>query len=133
MPAEYGVWAAMWQRCVNPNDKNFRNYGGRGIIVCARWKLFVSFLEDMGPRPAGATIERKDNNGGYEPGNCLWVSRSAQQRNRRNNILVTHNGETRVMKDWFVSSVVSLSTFRRRILRGWNVTHALTAPPGTRA
>ena len=83
---EHKAWKALIQRCTNPNDAHFADYGGRGIKVCDRWRnSFLAFLEDMGPRPEWATggIDRRDVNGNYEPGNCRWADWSTQVRNRR--------------------------------------------------
>lgn len=81
---EYISWRAMLTRCYNPNDKDFKNYGGRGIKVCDSWRLsFEAFLQDMGNRPSGATLDRKDNGKGYSPSNCLWRSTKYQNRNKR--------------------------------------------------
>lgn len=79
----YHIWAGIIQRCDNPNQTEYRYYGGRGIRVCERWHDFVSFLKDMGERPTGLQIERKNQDGDYEPGNCRWVTRSENQLNRR--------------------------------------------------
>lgn len=78
----------MHRRCRNPRDKDYKNYGERGISVCDRWSGahgFENFLADMGKRPPGLTIERNNNDGNYEPGNCRWATRSDQRRNQRRN------------------------------------------------
>ena len=80
---EYRAWANMWQRCTNPKAAGYENYGGRGIRVCERWRLFENFLADVGPRPEGLTLDRINNDGNYEPGNCRWATRSEQQFKRR--------------------------------------------------
>lgn len=81
---EYWVWAAMVQRCTNPKNSAYANYGGRGIAVCERWRSSAAFFADMGPRPSPQhTLERVNNSGGYGPDNCQWVSRSDNNRNKR--------------------------------------------------
>lgn len=80
---EYRTWGSMRQRCYNPNHPKYEYYGGRGIIVCDRWNRFENFLEDMGERPDGMTLDRIDNNGNYEPTNCHWTTYSMQNYNRR--------------------------------------------------
>ena len=80
---EYTVWWGMKSRCEREKNDNYSSYGGRGIRVCDRWQDFAKFYEDMGPRPEGGTIDRIDNDGNYEAGNCRWVSMKVQASNRR--------------------------------------------------
>lgn len=81
--AEYRSWHAMLQRCTNPDSNGYKNYGGRGIRVCKRWLKFENFLADMGPRPPGLTLDRRNNDGPYRKGNCRWATRKQQAQNRR--------------------------------------------------
>jgi hypothetical protein len=80
---EYHSWSGMIQRCTNPGNPSYANYGGRGITVCERWRSFKDFLLDMGRRPKGTSIDRIDNDGSYEPGNCRWATRTVQNSNKR--------------------------------------------------
>ncbi len=99
---EYFCWTNMKARCADPSNKHFKNYGGRGIIICPTWlESFENFFADMGPIPEpGLTLERIDNERGYFKDNCTWATRAEQVRNRRNSILHTIGGETLCLKDW---------------------------------
>lgn len=89
----YNIWAAMLQRCTNEKDAAYKHYGGRGIRAAEEWASFAAFFSDMGERPEGMSIERKDNNAGYNKENCVWASTSAQARNKRTTVFVIVGGE----------------------------------------
>ncbi|MFA4944873.1 MAG: hypothetical protein WC789_09265 [Lentisphaeria bacterium] len=132
----YKRWAAMIARCEDSHGRAYHNYGARGITVCPRWRDSVeAFIEDMGAPPSPAhTIERVDNSKGYEPGNCTWVLRRAQNRNKRTNQTVTFNGETLCLRDWATRLGLKYGTLRYRIVAaGWPVAAAFSAPDRRRA
>lgn len=97
---EYQTWANMRTRCGSPLNRAFRDYGGRGITVAPEWNDFVVFLRDVGPRPSPEhTLERIDNDGNYEPGNCRWATRGEQARNQRSNRWVLLRGRRMILED----------------------------------
>jgi hypothetical protein len=124
---EYRVWAGLIARCENLDDPN---YGGRGISVCARWReSFSVFLADMGRRPSPQhTIERINNNGNYEPNNCRWAIRLEQNRNKRNNHLIEHNGATACITEWAEKTGLPPYTIQKRLAKGWPISRALETP-----
>lgn len=79
----YTAWNGARNRCFNPNNKNYKDYGARGITMCERWNNFLNFLQDMGEKPTGLTLDRINNNGNYEPNNCRWATISQQNSNQR--------------------------------------------------
>jgi hypothetical protein len=109
----------MLRRCLNPNVPAFKDYGGRGIRVCDRWRKFENFLADMGPRPSDLTLDRVDNNGDYEPGNCRWATRGTQARNARGRLLVSYGAQVMNLIDAASQSGLPYSTVATRIHRGW--------------
>ena len=125
---ERSIYDAMKRRCNNPNTKDFKNYGGRGIKICERWsKSFANFIEDMGARPSVRhTIDRIDVDGDYSPENCRWATVKQQANNRRTNKLVTIDGETKTLAQWIELSPVKKSTVHQRIyVYGWDDRKAL--------
>lgn len=125
----YTSWLAMKVRCTDPRSKSYPLYGGRGIRMADRWATFANFLADVGERPPGTTLDRIDNAGNYEPGNCRWSGAIEQQRNRRNNRLITFRGETKPLVAWAAQIGISEGALRARITRcGWSIESALTMP-----
>lgn len=124
----YLTWSFMMRRCYKKTDSAFKDYGGRGIKVCERWHNFIYFYEDMGERKKGKTLERINNNAGYSPNNCKWVSRGEQSRNRRSNIKYTINGKTMIQKEWAKKYKINYWTLRRRLEDGWSIIDALKHP-----
>lgn len=124
---EHDAWIALKDRCHNPNNKFFKNYGGRGITVDPIWNVsFQAFFDHVGKRPTKShTIDRIDNTRGYEPGNVKWSTRKEQANNRRNSILITINGETLCLKDWCRKRNVPYSTVRQRVASGKSYEEAL--------
>jgi hypothetical protein len=127
----YAVWNGMIQRCTNKNLKGFMLYGGRGISVCERWrKSFADFLFDMGDRPSNRhSIERIDNNGNYEPGNCCWATAKEQSLNQRRSRLIEFKGETLNLCVWATRYGMSDGLLWSRLNAGWNMADALEIPP----
>lgn len=125
---EYQVWASMKERCNNPNTANFSDYGGRGIEVCARWNDYAMFIADMGRRPVGCSIDRINNAGNYEPGNCRWATRKEQNRNTRKNKMLTHAGAVRCIAEWADETGINETIIRQRLSLGWDVARTLTEP-----
>ena len=124
----YRAWRHIFDRCTNPNDKAYRNYGGRGITVCKRWRKFVNFLEDMGEAPEGYQIDRIDNNGNYCKSNCRWVTPKTNSRNTRINRLITFDGKTQCLAAWAEETDINYNTLHGRFLRGWTIEKTLTTP-----
>jgi hypothetical protein len=129
------TWWAMMDRCENPKNKSFKDYGARGISVCTRWKFgadgltgFECFLADMGPRPDGFTIERVMGHLNYEPGNCVWIAKGDQSKNRRTVRLVRINEQVKTIPDWCADYKLNYWTAIRRIARGWPPDKAITTP-----
>jgi hypothetical protein len=127
---EYKIWTSMKQRCFTPTCHAYADYGGRGIVVCEEWAAsFEKFISDMGPRPDGSfSIERLNNEGHYEPGNCAWVRKVDQQNNTRRNVKLTFEGKTFSVSQWERLLGFGRGTLKWRLARGWSVDRALSEP-----
>lgn len=126
---EYVSWKAMLDRCYRRTDRCFSRYGGRGITVCDRWRnSFAAFLGDMGARPPGTSIDRINNDGNYEPGNCRWATAAQQKRNTSTVRLVAFKGETRPLIEWCERLGLNYQTAYYRLKQGWTPHDALSSP-----
>lgn len=125
---EYQIWNTMIQRCTNPNQKSYADYGGRGITACNAWtQSFETFFADMGPRPSPKhMIERRNNTQGYQPDNCLWETRITQNRNKRNNTPVTFENRTQCIAAWAEETGIPAATILYRLTHKWSIKDALT-------
>jgi hypothetical protein len=113
-------------RCANPNDSDFKDYGGRGIQVCARWSDFAAFVEDMGRKPPNLTLDRIDVNGHYEPANCRWASQKTQANNKRSNRVIEHQGERKTLQEWADLYEIDHSKLWYRLKVGYPIAEALS-------
>lgn len=127
---EYRIWAHIIDRCTNPRNKMWSYYGGRGITVCDRWRNFKLFYADMGSRPSDThSIDRKNNNGNYEPDNCRWATSYEQAQNQRTTRFLTFRGETLAMSEWARRLGLSIQTVASRLNKSkWSVEQALSTP-----
>lgn len=127
---ERAIWQGLIDRCYNPQNKGYRNYGARGISVCNEWRQsYIVFFEHVGPRPSALhSLDRIDNNGNYEPGNVRWVTRTEQNRNTRRTRLLTYNGLTLCIRDWEERLGFKEGTLQNRLDRGWAVEETLSTP-----
>lgn len=130
----YMSWKAMKARCTNPNDYRYYRYGGRGITICERWlSSFENFLEDMGERPAGKTLDRINLNKGYFPDNCRWADSYEQAANSSHTHALTYRGQTKPMAVWARELGLSRCLIKDRINKlGWTTAEALETPKGGR-
>lgn len=126
---EYWVWAHMIQRCENPNDAEYKNYGARGIAVCAEWHDFQVFFADMGSRPTPKhTLDRRDNERGYFKDNCRWITQAEQNRNHRRNRWVEWDGQKKLITEWSRELFNDVHVISSRLYKGWTIERALTTP-----
>jgi hypothetical protein len=119
MSETYTSWAAMLQRCLNPKNQAFPQYGGAGISVCDRWLTFDNFLLDMGERPQNTSIDRIDSRKGYAKENCRWATRAEQQSNIRSNVVVLYKGKKYIMSELAKKLAINFMTLKYRVTAGW--------------
>jgi len=127
----YRIWSSMKSRCQNKKLSTYRYYGGRGVTVCDEWRTFEAFYEwaMANDYKDGLTIDRKDNNGNYEPSNCRWATVKQQSNNRRSNHYITHDGKTMSLTDWAEEKRIPRRTLQNRInTLKWSAKKALTTP-----
>ena len=122
----YSSWSAMKDRCYQETHKEYKRYGALGITVCGRWKnSFENFLEDMGERPKGYSLERIDPFKGYSPSNCVWATKEQQANNKRNTKLIKFGYEAMTLARWSRKTGIKAATIYQRIRRGWSVERSL--------
>ena len=123
----YETWVTMRRRCRQKSHNTYRFYGGKGVAVCERWSSFANFVSDMGPRPEGATLDRIDGDGNYEPSNCRWANRETQNRNRYNVRRYEHDGKNLTLPEWSeITGLTRRQLYKRIVILGWSVERALT-------
>ncbi len=129
----YRAWQQARKRCLNPLDKDYPSYGGRGLTFIKRWNDFRVFLADMGECPEGFTLGRKNNDRGYSRRNCEWQPWKSQARNKRNTFWLTVGRKTKCIADWADETGIKLITIRKRVEAGWSHKRAVTTPVQTKA
>lgn len=127
---EYRCWNSIKERCLNPKCAHFKNYGGRGISLCERWKKsFQNFYNDMGKKPAlKSSIERKNNHGNYCPSNCVWADRVEQANNNRHNRVIKWNGIKKTASQWALHLKINPQIIYQRLHRNWPLERVMCAP-----
>jgi hypothetical protein len=121
------VWAGMMSRCYNPKNSKYHCYGGCGVQVCDRWHDRNLFVQDVGVKPEGLSLNRIDNDGPYSPENCEWATYRDQAQNRRDNN-VTYNGETKCLTEWERITGIYRKTLDKRIKKGWPLDKVFKTP-----
>jgi hypothetical protein len=125
----YNTWKALRQRCYNKKNPSFRLYGGRGITICKRWEKFENFYADMGEKPKGMTLDRRNNSKGYSKSNCWWATYRTQANNKRCNCILTFRGRAQTIAEWGYEMGINYNTLWNRLNTfKWSVERALTEP-----
>lgn len=127
----YTIWTGMKQRCFNPNNRAYIDYGGRGITVCDEWKNDFQAFYDWAIKNGYAdnlSIDRKDVNGNYEPSNCRWATDTEQQNNKSDNRIIEYKGESKTIRQWADEKGMSWTALHSRLKKGWSIEKALETP-----
>lgn len=122
----YSTWKSMVSRCTDPRNASFNFYGLIGISVCREWLEFEKFITDMGARPEGMTLDRIDSAKGYFKENCRWATLHQQNTNRKSNVNITHNGQTKTLTDWARTYGIAKERLHARLKAGWPFQHAIS-------
>jgi hypothetical protein len=118
----------MRRRCLSKTFSEYFRYGAKGINICTRWNSYENFLEDMGERPEGKTLDRIDNSGNYEPNNCRWATPKEQSNNRSTTRIIEYNDKKQSLKMWANELNLNYRTLLGRLGRGWSIEDTLTLP-----
>lgn len=126
---EYRIWCLIKGRCLSKSNPKYYMYGARGIKICERWMKFSNFINDMGDCPPDKhSIDRIDNNGNYEPGNCRWANIKEQNTNTRRTVKLTYNGKTQCLKYWALEFNLNPDTIRSKLRKGFSIEECLKKP-----
>lgn len=119
----------MKNRCLNKNYPKYNHYGGKGVVVCERWlNSFEDFLNDMGERPVGMTLDRINNDGNYEPDNCRWATNIQQLNNTSKNKYIMYKDQTLTLSEWSRVLGLNYELIKSRLLNGWSIEKTFTTP-----
>jgi len=121
----YGIWQAFKDRCNNPNRKDYKYYGGKGVTYDPAWESFENFLADMGEAPKGLTLDRIDGNKGYSKSNCRWATRNQQTYNSIRVKWLEIDGVSKSISDWIREAGIARTTFYKRLKKGYTEKEAL--------
>ena len=125
----FKIWSGIRKRCTNQKCESYKHYGGRGIKISEKWNNFIDFYNDMKEGYADdLSLDRIDHNGNYEPGNCRWATSKTQNRNRRNNNVITFNNESKTLAEWSELSGNNYTVINYRIKKGWDTERAIFSP-----
>lgn len=124
----YHTWSGMKARCNNPLHIGYKHYGGKGITYDPRWEEFSNFLEDMGEKPDGTSLDRRESSKNYCKENCRWATPTEQARNTSRNVLLEYRGEIKSVSEWADTIGIDSKTLRRRLHLGWSVEDCLEKP-----